>query len=207
MPAHGEPRSRREFATADDGSSRLGFPDSQHHVARARQPPGLRGRDLFDPPRARARHWAHVRLEERLRQETQNERHVVSAQQPPCWVTASVVVELAVAQAEAQVVGHPAVLPLPGPRPQSRGHHNLTRRQFRVTPKTIDFGPTRSEAMRGQQTLIPVTETYSSCWGWTPSVVVGVPAQFGLFIRDGCTRIGSPSIFGKFGGYGASPRS
>jgi hypothetical protein len=28
-----------------------------------------------------------------------------------------------------------------------------------------------------------------------------------FFARDGCTRFGSPGIFGKFGGYGASPTS
>ena len=40
-----------------------------------------------------------------------------------------------------------------------------------------------------------------------PSVeaLLALSGERSFFARDGCTRLGSPGIFGKFGGYGASP--
>jgi hypothetical protein len=39
----------------------------------------------------------------------------------------------------------------------------------------------------------------------TPAMSTVPPSPQPFFARDGCTRFGSPGIFGKFGGYGASP--
>src|SRR4051812_29656952 len=92
------------------------------------------------------------------------------------------------------------------------GRDSLTARRFRQSHRVI---PRPASLLRGDD--LPLTEDETAALRERWRVPAGADprrysirspweSQCSLTIFDGCTRGGSPSIFGKFGGYGASPR-
>src|SRR5262249_5813244 len=58
---------------------------------------------------------------------------------------------------------------------------------------------------RGGVTSVRFDELHHLDVGQRSTPLIRDLAHASFFARDGCTRFGSPGIFGKFGGYGASP--